>query len=128
MKKISEGERDRKAQPLQKKLTRETHIRPFLDTLFKPGPERLVSSDPETIVCRCEEVTVDQIKKALESGLLNPNQVKAQTRCGMGPCQGRVCGPALALLRGWEADRVRPPLRVSTLGVLASRSKGPAGP
>ena len=55
------------------------------------------------------------------------SKIKAFGRVGMGPCQGRVCGPALALLRGWEADRVRPPLRVSTLGVLASRSKGPAG-
>lgn len=128
LKKISEQERDRKAQPLQKKLAREIHVRPFLDTLFKPSPESLVPGDRETIVCRCEEVTVDQIKKALESGLLNPNQVKAQTRCGMGPCQGRMCGlPLSEIIADYGkvniADldyfRIRPPVKPITLEQLS---------
>ena len=84
--------------------------------------------DPKTIVCRCEEVTADQIRKALESGLLNPNQVKAQTRCGMGPCQGRMCGLTLSeMIADHEkgniakADyfRIRPPLKPITLEQLS---------
>jgi len=37
-------------------------------------------------------------------------EAKLLTRAGMGPCQGRVCGPALRHLCGWRRDRVRPPL------------------
>jgi hypothetical protein len=35
---------------------------------------------------------------------------KLHTRCGMGPCQGRVCGPAAEFLFGWKPESVRPPL------------------
>jgi NADPH-dependent 2,4-dienoyl-CoA reductase/sulfur reductase-like enzyme len=51
----------------------------------------------ETIVCRCENVIAGDIRAALGAGLIPPelNRVKAITRCGMGRCQGRMCGPAL---------------------------------
>ena len=39
-----------------------------------------------------------------------PAEAKLQTRCGMGPCQSRVCGPAVEFLLGWKPDSVRPPL------------------
>jgi hypothetical protein len=51
----------------------------------------------------------------------SPRQAKLYTRAGMGPCQGRVCGPALELLRGWdEPDTVRAPLEPVPLATLAS--------
>jgi bacterioferritin-associated ferredoxin len=129
LKMISEQERDLKAEPLQKMLTRETLIRPFLDCLFKPSPDLLVPRESKTIVCRCEEVTVDQIRDALESGLLNPNQVKAQTRCGMGPCQGRLCGLIVSeIIADYRkvniADidylRIRPPVKPITIEQLST--------
>jgi D-hydroxyproline dehydrogenase subunit alpha len=59
----------------------------------------------QTIVCRCEDV---------EFGCLNKHDswraAKLQTRCGMGPCQGRVCGPAAEFLFGWKVESVRPPV------------------
>jgi NADPH-dependent 2,4-dienoyl-CoA reductase/sulfur reductase-like enzyme len=59
----------------------------------------------ETIVCRCEDVRFERLK-AHDSW----RPAKLQTRCGMGPCQGRVCGPAVEFLFGWKAESVRPPV------------------
>ena len=60
---------------------------------------------PQTIVCRCEDVTYDRLR-AHSSW----REAKLQTRCGMGPCQGRVCGSAIEFLLGWRAESVRPPV------------------
>jgi NADPH-dependent 2,4-dienoyl-CoA reductase/sulfur reductase-like enzyme len=60
---------------------------------------------PETIVCRCEDVTFEQLLPHHSW-----REAKLQTRCGMGPCQGRVCGGAVEFLFGWRAESVRPPV------------------
>lgn len=61
---------------------------------IRPG---IVDSIPaETIVCRCEDVTRAEIEDAVAKGADDVNQLKAWTRCGMGPCQGRMCGEAAA--------------------------------
>ncbi|MDB5299437.1 MAG: pyridine nucleotide-disulfide oxidoreductase, partial [Phycisphaerales bacterium] len=60
---------------------------------------------PDTIVCRCEDVTFERLR-GHESWLA----AKLQTRCGMGSCQGRVCGPAVEALFGWERQSIRPPI------------------
>ncbi len=67
----------------------------------------------ETIVCRCEDVTRGQIEK--HDGL---RSAKLQTRCGMGPCQGRVCYGALEFLNGWQNDSARPPVLPVRVGSL----------
>ncbi len=73
-------------------------IRPFLDALYRPAREVLLPHDAATIVCRCEEVTAGQVRDAARLGATGPNQAKAYLRCGMGPCQGRLCGPTVAAL------------------------------
>ena len=60
---------------------------------------------PETIVCRCEDVTYSRIAQ-----YRSWRGAKLQTRCGMGPCQARVCGPAACFLFDWSLDSVRPPI------------------
>ena len=59
----------------------------------------------DTIVCRCEDVTRGQIAEhdSLRSA-------KLQTRCGMGPCQGRICHGTLQFIYGWPNDSARPPV------------------
>ena len=52
----------------------------------------------ETIVCRCEDVTRAEIDAGYDAGAREINQLKHFTRCGMGPCQGRICGEAVAEL------------------------------
>jgi NADPH-dependent 2,4-dienoyl-CoA reductase/sulfur reductase-like enzyme len=51
---------------------------------------------PETIVCRCEEITLAQIEAALGDGRPSIGELKRATRAGMGSCQGRYCGPILS--------------------------------
>ena len=80
---------------LGKKLSTELAPRPFVDALYKPRPNLYKVSD-EIVVCRCEEVTAGDIRQAVREGCREPNEIKALTRCGMGHCQGRMCGAALA--------------------------------
>jgi NADPH-dependent 2,4-dienoyl-CoA reductase/sulfur reductase-like enzyme len=68
----------------------------------------------ETIVCRCEDVTLARLE-----GASSWREAKLHTRCGMGPCQGRVCGPAVEFLFGWRPDSVRPPLYPAAVETLA---------
>jgi thioredoxin reductase/bacterioferritin-associated ferredoxin len=51
---------------------------------------------PDVIVCRCEDVTRGEIDAACDAGACDADQLKAWTRCGMGPCQGRTCGDIAA--------------------------------
>lgn len=63
---------------------------------------------PGTVVCRCEDVTRAEIDAAVQAGARDMNQLKAWTRCGMGPCQGRTCGDvAGALLAAQVGGRER---------------------
>ena len=52
----------------------------------------------DTVVCRCEHVSRGEIEAALADGADYMNRLKSWTRCGMGPCQGRMCGDAAATL------------------------------
>jgi len=125
---ISREERDLKSAPFEKTISREQAVRPFLDRLFRPDPDLLVPRDDQTVVCRCEEVTAGQIREALELGTLGPNQLKSQTRCGMGPCQGRMCGltvsEIIADYRKVDVSevgyfRIRPPIKPITVEQLS---------
>lgn len=116
------------AQPVRAKLARELALRPFLNALFRPRDEIFNPRD-EVVVCRCEEISAREIRSMAHLGQPGPNQVKAFTRAGMGPCQGRQCGYSvtriLAAAEGRSAGevgfyRIRPPLKPVTLGELAS--------
>lgn len=76
--------------------------------------EELRAIDDATLVCRCEDVTWGEIRRHFTI-----RDAKLKTRCGMGPCQGRVCGGALEFLAGFQQDTVRPPLSPISLRVLA---------
>jgi NADPH-dependent 2,4-dienoyl-CoA reductase/sulfur reductase-like enzyme len=128
--KLNEAERDRQAAPIRAELEKKLRGRRFLDLLYKPAPQFLAPPKDETIVCRCEEVTAGQIRDAASRlGVTGPNQMKAFLRCGMGPCQGRLCGPTvvelIAQTRGTTPAetgyyRLRPPVKPVTLAELAA--------
>ncbi len=88
---IDRARRDALARPARKALALERRFRRFLDRVFEPAPEMLRPRDPRVTVCRCEEVSVADIEHAIARGCSGPNQIKAFLRCGMGPCQGRMC-------------------------------------
>lgn len=91
-----------------------------IDRAFALRPEIHTLAASDTIVCRCEDVRLGQFDRGWTA-----RQAKLYTRTGMGPCQGRICGPALECLMGWSPDSVRPPVspaRVHTLSSPASAS------
>jgi hypothetical protein len=86
-----------------------------LDRAFALRPELRRLANAETMVCRCEDVPFS----ALE-GCANWRQAKLHTRCGMGACQGRICGAAAEFLFGWENVSARPPIFPAAVSTLAS--------
>jgi NADPH-dependent 2,4-dienoyl-CoA reductase/sulfur reductase-like enzyme len=69
---------------------------------------------PDTLVCRCEDIPYGRL-----NGHTSWRAAKLHTRCGMGPCQGRVCGSATHFLFGWQANSIRPPVLPVQVGTLA---------
>jgi D-hydroxyproline dehydrogenase subunit alpha len=93
----------------------------LLDHTFRLRSELRSLSSPDTMVCRCEDVSYSRLQEHTSW-----RAAKLHTRCGMGPCQGRVCGPAAQFLFKWTPDSVRPPVfpaRVETLAAIASPSE-----
>ncbi len=130
MGRIPAEERDRRATTLWAALDTHLRARPFLDAFYRPSEEWVAPRDPETLVCRCEEVSAGEIRRLVtEQGCPGPNQMKAFVRCGMGPCQGRLCGltvtELIAECRGVPQQevgyyRIRPPVKPVTVGDLAT--------
>jgi NADPH-dependent 2,4-dienoyl-CoA reductase/sulfur reductase-like enzyme len=115
-------------QAIRQKLQREEMGRAFLDRLYRPA-DALRQPVGETLACRCEEVTAKQVRDMARIGCEGPNQMKAFLRCGMGPCQGRLCGLTITELIAAERGttpgdvgyyRLRPPVKPITLAELAS--------
>lgn len=124
---INAKERDSQAFTHRAELERVMRIRPFLDSLYRPRDAYRIPTGT-TIVCRCEEVTANDLRSFVELGCLGPNQAKSFGRCGMGPCQGRMCGLTVTeviadarKVRPAEVGyyRIRPPIKPLTLGELA---------
>ncbi len=127
--KIPEAEFVRRQNAAQHAHAAHLTIRPFLDRLYRPREEILAPAD-ETIVCRCEAVRADAIREVVRQGCRGPNQSKAFLRSGMGPCQGRMCGPTVSAIIARETGqsldatgyyRIRAPLKPVTVGELASQ-------
>lgn len=121
-------DRDQLAANIFSARNRHLAIRPWLDAYYR------IAGDiaDETMVCRCEEVSARSIRDVVRLGASGPNQVKAFTRCGMGPCQGRFCGSSLEQIIARQCAlapdvvgrlSTRPPLKPINLGQLAATSR-----
>jgi NADPH-dependent 2,4-dienoyl-CoA reductase/sulfur reductase-like enzyme len=84
---------------------------------FALRPELKSLADDDTIVCRCEDVTLGRIRQ-----FNGWRDAKLQTRCGMGACQGRICGGATKFILGWGMGSVRPPVLPARVQSLISKS------
>jgi NADPH-dependent 2,4-dienoyl-CoA reductase/sulfur reductase-like enzyme len=106
-------------------LRRRARLRAFAELMAErhaPGGGWTGWLDDATEVCRCEEVTADRIRAAVaELGAADQRTVKLLTRAGMGWCQARMCGPAVARLCGAPDDgaATRPLSTPVPLGLLA---------
>ncbi|MEU2223519.1 NAD(P)/FAD-dependent oxidoreductase [Streptomyces sp. NPDC018347] len=92
-----------------------------LDAVYAPPAGWADRLPDDTVVCRCEEVTAGEVRDAVALGAGDARTVKLLTRAGMGWCQGRMCGPAVAGLTGCPPGAGRRPFaRPVPLGVLAA--------
>jgi len=87
------------------KRSRARRFADALDRAFRLRDELRTLPRPATIVCRCEDVRYERLRQAASF-----RAAKLHTRCGMGPCQARICGAATEFLFGWRTDSVRPPI------------------
>jgi NADPH-dependent 2,4-dienoyl-CoA reductase/sulfur reductase-like enzyme len=130
---LAGADRDFRAEASADALLQARALRPFLDALYAPSQEILAPPEESTIICRCEEVTAGSLRWAAAIGATGPNQAKAYLRCGMGPCQGRLCGPTVAAviaeIRGAAVEEVghfrpRAPYKPITVQELAGAQHG----
>ena len=109
--------RDDLAAILQPALQRERRYAQALRAAFACRLQEAPPLTPQTLVCRCEDVPWSAVGRCSSW-----REARLHHRCGMGACQGRLCGTALQLHRGWPLPQdVRPPLapaRVATLTAL----------
>jgi D-hydroxyproline dehydrogenase subunit alpha len=111
---------EKSARELFRERARYARFAAELKTAFALRPELKSLADRETLLCRCEDVLVEQVSR-----FHSWRAAKLHTRCGMGPCQGRVCGSAAQFIFGWSADSVRPPVfavRCASLAAVSSAS------
>ncbi|WP_191488983.1 NAD(P)/FAD-dependent oxidoreductase [Pseudomonas sp. FEN] len=106
---------------LETRLQRIDAFRQGLEQAF-PFPERWATDVPDTLMlCRCEEVSVGEVRAVVREGHWEINRVKAHCRVGMGRCQGRICGAATAEIIACESG-----LGLDSIGRL--RAQAPIKP
>ncbi len=124
---ISRAERDNKTKSDLAYLSALKPFRRFIDCLYRPTDALSSPRQANTLVCRCEEQSMGDLRTGFEQGARDPNALKSLTRCGMGPCQGRQCGHLVTgLLAQWREEspeavgyyRLRSPQRLLTLDEL----------
>jgi D-hydroxyproline dehydrogenase subunit alpha len=88
-------------------LARQQRFARMLGELFTPGAGLFGLAMDDTMICRCEEVTLGEIRQVVAEGATSANEVKGLTRTGMGNCQGRICGEPVARIIAAETTGQR---------------------
>lgn len=129
MGKAIRGDLPRAARKVRGQLVRAGKFGSAMAALCTPRAEAMRGVPDDAVVCRCEDVSAGTIRAAVAAGARTVDSLKSTTRCGMGPCGGRSCGPsAVALMEcsGLSAAKVgqptaRPPLRPISLSAVAGQ-------
>jgi len=87
--------------------------------------------DQEIIICRCEDLTLADVRALIEKGYRTFDELKRISRLGMGPCQGRTCRALVQRelqaagipIKSQKMGVVRPPVMPITLGTIARGSE-----
>jgi NADPH-dependent 2,4-dienoyl-CoA reductase/sulfur reductase-like enzyme len=93
---------------------RQKRFAAVLDTLFPFPPALWDLMTDDTILCRCEEITLGEVRQVVADGATTPTAVKGLTRAGMGRCQGRMCFGTVAQVIARETGRPVDSMRPST--------------
>ncbi len=110
--------RTSEAKALFSKRERFRRFARLLDETFCLRSELRTLPSADTLICRCEDVSYSRLREHTSW-----RAAKLHTRCGMGPCQGRICGPATQFLFKWNPDSVRPPIFPARVEHLAAQSQ-----
>ena len=125
---LSTDDAERRQRNARKRLARLQRLRDVLDAISRPRDGLYELAGEETIVCRCEEISLGEVRQALAEGAVDLDDVKRRTRVGMGLCQGRMCAPGLQEILAREQNlnpdqlaslHLRPPVKPVPLPVLA---------
>jgi thioredoxin reductase len=110
---------------------RHRHFQRGLSNVFLAHRHAEELAAPETAICRCEGVTRAEVERALDGGAGHAGAIKRVTRAGMGPCQGRYCGPVIAAMAARRTGQVlgersgfapAPPVKPIEISALLERS------
>ena len=93
---VADREFASRADIVQRRLEAAAEFGAAMSRIMRWHSGQLEGITPDTIVCRCEDVRRRHIERALDQGAGDLNELKSWTRCGMGPCQGRMCGETAA--------------------------------
>ena len=106
---------------------REEKFAQLLGDLFSPTDDLYRLAREDTIICRCEQITLKEVREAISFGAQSVGDVKSLTRSGMGNCQGRTCASIIAHILADETGRsvaesrynsVRPPIHPLPMSVI----------
>jgi NADPH-dependent 2,4-dienoyl-CoA reductase/sulfur reductase-like enzyme len=126
--KMNVDEFQRKIKQLVRQRKHHLKFAEYFNLLYRIPRDAWQEVADDTIICRCEDVTMGDIRQAVTGGYRTPAALKVATRTAMGNCQGRTCGPIiydiLAALTGetrqsLDPITVRPPVKPVSLAVLA---------
>ncbi len=107
---------------LLKMRTKSRIFTELLKTTYALRDELKQLAGPTELLCRCEDVRIEQVTPCSSW-----REAKLRTRCGMGSCQGRICGAAAGYLYGWNPTSSRPPLQPTALhNLCVDVNKAPA--
>jgi len=104
----------------------------YLNSCYRVPDTAIYQIPDETVICRCEDVTMGEIRTAIREGYHTPGAIKKATRTGMGRCQGRTCGPILydiiSAYTGKPSNEipllsVRPPIKPVTFDSLIAEDE-----
>ena len=128
--KLSDPQLEERSRQIRKRLARLLRFRQMVDALYAFDPELCANLvTPDTIVCRCEEVTAGAILEAIAQGGTDVYGVKMRSHAGMGPCQGRNCSPVVTQILARQLGKtqseiaqfqLRPSVKPVPMGVLAA--------
>jgi len=126
---ISSEESRKRKKPYLNDMKKLGRLRDALDRISYPRPGLFELAHDDTIICRCEELTLGDIKSAIDNGTIEMNALKRMTRMGMGRCQGRMCAPAVQEIIARQTQtpaaeieylNQRPPTKLVAIDVLES--------
>lgn len=133
--KIAEPDAANRARPAHRRLRSLGRFRSALNRIYHVGPGIHGLAKPDTVICRCEEKLANELDELISKGVTDPNIVRAQSRIGMGRCQGRNCASYVAAtistrcnipIEDLPALSVRPPVRPVPISAIACERKQPA--